>query len=255
MLALGLPLWTHAAEPRHFKLCYNEELASSNTRELAFGMMTRLEAKATFLKFEYVAMPWRRCLKLAESGQFDGVLSGSHSTERALSLAYPRKADGTLDTNKRMYLLGYVLVRRIGTRVEWDGQQFLNLEGPLGAQQGYSIVEHLRQMGLKVDDGAKSAQDTLQKLVLGRVAGVLINPLNASDLDAQLAWRGKIERTGKLVMQKPYFLILSQTFAQQQREHATQLWNLVEQIRLSDDFRALYNRQMEGVQGADRLLP
>ncbi|WP_171014016.1 transporter substrate-binding domain-containing protein [Chitinivorax sp. B] len=241
--------------PAKFSLCYNDELVASNTRELAFGVMARLEARLPSIKFEYNAMPWKRCLKLAETGQLDGVVSGSHSPERAKVLAYPYKPDGSLDASKRMYELGYVLVRKVGSNISYDGQQFVNLNGSLGAQQGYSIVEHLRAQGLTVDDGAKSAQDTLQKLMIGRVAGVLINPLDASDLGMHLAWRGKIERAGKLVMQKPYFLILSQAFAQNHPELAKQLWTLTEQIRQSSDFQSLYGRQMGGLDGAEPPSP
>ncbi|WP_171014015.1 transporter substrate-binding domain-containing protein [Chitinivorax sp. B] len=241
--------------PVKLSLCYNDELVASNTRELHFWMMSRLEAKFPSIKFEYNAMPWKRCLKSTETGQIDGVICGSHSPERAKVLVYPYRLDGSLDASKRMFELGYVLVRKVGTNITYDGQNFVNLNGALGAQQGYSIVEHLRAKGLTVDDSAKSAQDTLQKLVTGRVVGVLINPLDASDLGMHLAWRGKIERTGKLVMQKPYFLVLSQPFVQKYPDLAQQLWNQTEQIRMTPDFQTHYSRHMGGLDGVDNPTP
>ncbi len=251
-LLLGLP---GAGAAQDLRICVNEEMARNDTGRIAEELMAGVRRSLPSLRAQTTPLPWPRCLKLAELGEFDAVLVGSHSPERAKTLAYPLRADGSLDASKRMFNLGFVLVRRTGTPVSWNGERFLNLDGPIGVQRGYSVIEFLRERQLAFDDGITAVQIGLQKLLLGRVAGLLVNPFNLELDELPSELKGKIEVAGPLIQAKPYFLILSRAYAQANPEFARRLWAAVEQARGTPEFKRSYARRLDGLQDGLNLSP
>jgi polar amino acid transport system substrate-binding protein len=238
------------------RVCLNQEMQGRPTGVLSSQLLAIAGRQLPELKFEFTPLPWARCLKMAELGQFDAVLAGSFTPERAKSLTYPLKTDGTLDASKRMFNLGFVLIRRTGSKVSWDGERFTNLNGPLGAQSGYSVVEYLREQKIEVDDGNPTVQGGLRKLLAQRISGMIINPFN---FEAQLRdpeFNDKLEIvTGPLIQQKPYFLILSNQFYTSHAKVAAKLWKTIEITRNSKEFARLYSKQLEELQAGLKLNP
>ncbi|WP_341677774.1 transporter substrate-binding domain-containing protein [Niveibacterium sp. SC-1] len=76
----------------------------------------------------------------------------------------------------------FVVYRRSGGSAQWDGQRFGGLDGgAVGAQAGFSHVERLKQMGMKVDDSARSPGQLLAMLAAGRFDAAVVELGQAAD--------------------------------------------------------------------------
>ncbi|MDM4764643.1 transporter substrate-binding domain-containing protein [Pelomonas sp. SE-A7] len=228
-------------------ICFNQELNDPAAHPVAVELIQAVARRAPELEIRLVPLPWARCLREAALGEHDGALAASHTPERAAGLAFPLQADGQLDDSRRMFALGYWLLRPTGSPLRWDGQQFRGLaeaQQPLGAQRGYSIAEFARQHGAAVDDGSPTAQAMMRKLELGRLSGVLVSQAHAKDLAADPQWAGKLETAGPLLLRKSYFLVYSHGFIAKRGALAERLWSLLAQERESPAFKRLYQHQL-----------
>lgn len=227
------------------RVCTNQESTGTSTMRLAMHLMTQVRIQLPAIIFEYTALPWKRCLSKADQGEFDAVLTASYLPERAKRLIYPYNADGSLNANKRMFNLGMAMIRRVGSRVSWDGEQFVNLEGPAGVQLGYSIGEYLRAHHVEVDDGSPTVVSGLRKLSAGRIGVFVFNPFN---LDAEIndaSYASKLELVANpLVQKKPYFLVFSSQHNTAQPDMPSRIWSAMELARNTGAFKTLYTQQM-----------
>jgi polar amino acid transport system substrate-binding protein len=113
----------------------------------------------------------------------------------------------------------------------------------------------LKDKQVPYDDGNASVQAGLQKLALGRVSGLLVNPFNLGHDEVVLPRGERVEVAGPLILSKPYFLILSRAFQDANPGLARKLWAAVEQARQSAEFRRLYARQLDALQEGLALQP
>jgi polar amino acid transport system substrate-binding protein len=249
--------YSSSTNAMNIQVCLNQEMQSTPTGVLSKQLMALVTRQLPDIQFEFIPLPWARCLKMAEDGKFEAILTGSYTPERDKSLAYPQKADGSLDASKRMFNLGFVLIRRTGSKVNWDGKHFSNLDGPLGAQFGYSIVEYLRkQQNVEVDDGSHTLQAGLKKLLSRRTSGFIVNPFNFERQQWDPEFNGKLEVvTGHMIQKKPYFLILSNQFYANHTDLAVKLWKAIEKSRNSSEFDRLYTKQLDELQTGLNITP
>jgi polar amino acid transport system substrate-binding protein len=210
-------------------------------RGLNFDLLERVAAKLD-VHFDYQSMPWKRCLEQLKDNQVGGAFAVSFSRDRLRIGVFPGGA--TPDASKRMHVDRYVLVRRKGSRVHWDGKSFSNLDGAIGIQLGYSVGDFLRKHNVQVDEGSQRATELIQKLVAGR--------LNAAALgggDAAALMRGpmasRLEVLPVPLIEKPYFLLLSQALVDSNPDLAARIWKTIEEVRSSAAYRKL-ERDSEG---------
>lgn len=229
-----------ADKPASVKLCYESEdtypWVLKDRPGLNIVLLKAVEQKLG-VKLELNAQPWKRCQSELKDGVFDGIFSASFKTDRLEIGVYPMVGDKT-DDSKAMMMDGYTLYRLKGGSAKWDGK-VLTVAGSVGAQPGYSIIDQLKSLGAKVDDGARSADDNLKKLIAGRVDAVALQSLEGENsLNTNTEFSAKIEKVSPPLVNKPYFLMLSKQFAGQHPEFAKELWNTVAQVRESADFKA-----------------
>ncbi|WP_137937862.1 transporter substrate-binding domain-containing protein [Chitinivorax sp. B] len=227
-------------KPATIKLCYEGEdvfpWILKSKKGLNIIMMEQV-AKKSGLKLEMTAVPWKRCLNDLQSGTMDGAFAASYKADRAEFSAYPSK-DGKPDPARRMMFDSYSLYRLKGSSVGWDGSKFQNLSGPIGTQPGYSVIDVLKQAGAQVDDGAKTADDTLRKLVSNRIAAAaLLTPEGDNSIATNSEFTGKLERVPTPLVEKPYFLIFSKPFQAKYPSTANQVWDAVASVRESAEYK------------------
>lgn len=206
---------------------------------LNFALLAMVEQRLG-IRFEYRSMPWKRCLASLQSNLVDGVFSVSYTPERRTLGVYPGVTAGSAlpDVTKRMHTDSYVVLRKKGSQVEWDGKAFHHLYGPVGFQLGYSVGEVLRALKLDVDEGTLRATDVARKLIAGRIAAAAIGGSDAasvmrSPLGAQL------EQLPVPIIEKPYFLVLSHQMLATRPELAQRIWHAVEQARNSAAYKKI----------------
>ncbi len=143
------------------------------------------------------------------------------------------------DASKRLLTDSYSLYRLKGTPVEWDGK-VLKVSGSVGAQSGFSVVDQLKTMGAKVDDGSRSADDNLKKLLVGRfVALALQTEEGDTSIETNAEYKGKIEKIKPVLVEKPYFLIFSKAFTTKNPAHVQEVWDAIGKVRESAEYSNL----------------
>lgn len=194
---------------------------------LAIDLM-RAVGERLRIDLRFVRMPGLRVLSELQDGDLDAALLYSHSTDREAFGAYPMR-DGRPDPARRLATLSYVLYRPVGSRLEWTGERFLNLDGRIGANLNYSIVEDLRNLGAAVVE-VRSTADSFRMLLAGRIAGVADHAVVA---DAYLAAAGLtgIEKARPSLREKAYYLMLSRQYAAAHAERAAAIWEAIGELR------------------------
>lgn len=243
-IALGLTLsavLAHAVDkPASMKLCYENEdtypWVLKSKPGLNIILLNAVEQKLG-VKLEMAAQPWKRCQEEMKTGAFDGIFSASFKTDRLEMGVYPT-AGGKPDETKAMMMDGYTLYRLKGSSAQWDGKT-LTVAGAVGAQPGYSIIDQLKSLGAKVDDGTRPADDNLRKLMAGRVDAVALQSLEGENsLASNPEFMAKIEKVSPPLVSKPYYLMVSKQFFEKYGDFSRELWNTVAQVRDSAEFKA-----------------
>lgn len=252
--SLGAGPAAFAAPPadRMVSLCFErQEVLPWRTLDgggLNFELLGEV-ARRLGVVFDYQSMPWKRCLEQVKANQVDGAFAVSFSRERLALGAYPgvHGDAGRADPDQRMHVDRYVLVRRKGSRVDWDGKHFANVDGRIGFQLGYSVGDFLRAQNVPVDEGSQQADELVQKLLAGRVAAAALGGGDAVRV-MRTPVAQQIEVLPVPLVEKPYYLILSHAFVAQYPEQAARIWKTIEEVRTSPAYRRR-ERELTGSSG------
>ncbi|MDQ5879205.1 MAG: polar amino acid transport system substrate-binding protein [Pseudomonadota bacterium] len=202
---------------------------TKNGSGLSFDLL-ELVAADVRLRFQYRAAPWKRCFFDLKGKVYDGIISVSFKPDRLEFGHYP--GGNKPDTSKAIYVERYVVARRKGTTVNWNGRSFEKLAGMTGAQLGYSVIDDLRRSNVPVDDGARTSSDVLNKLVTERIDAAIMLQGELSFLLAEsAALRDKVEVLPIPFAEKPYYLMLSNQLVQNRPELAARIWSSVARQR------------------------
>jgi polar amino acid transport system substrate-binding protein len=248
----------HASEPAPawtLRLCANAALGEpADNGGAAYELMRRVEALWPGLKLEFTPLPWSRCLHEAGLGRFDGVLSASWTPERATQLVYAKHGD-LVDDSKRLFRLGYVLLRPKASKLAWDGESFtgsgLGAGQAVGAERGYSIVSFARSRHAVVEDRFPHSGALLESLKLGRIGGALLAQEHAATLLSDPVWAQAYEISGPILQSKAYHLPVNQALWQAQPQLVARLWATIEKARQSPGFKLHYSQSLSGGQRKD----
>ena len=206
---------------------------------LNFALLKMVEQRLD-VHFDFQSIPWKRCLAQLKANAVDGAFAVSYKADRRELGEYPGGQE--VDSSKRMHTDTYVVLRRKGSQVAWDGKQFSHLDGAIGFQLGYSVGDVLRAQNLEVDEGSQRADELARKLIAGRLAAAAVGGSDAAGL-----MRGplgaQLEQLPIPIIEKPYFLILSHALVASRPQLAARIWSEVEQARNSPAYRKLAEAQ------------
>lgn len=188
-------------------------------------------------KIETFPLPWKRCQEDLREGKVDGIFAASFKPERLEIGVYPMIGDKP-DAARAMMVDGYSLYRLKGGTVLWDGKK-LTSSGNIGAQPGYSIVDQLKQLGAKVDEGTKTADDNMRKVIAGRLEAAALQTLEGDNsLSTNPEFAAKIEKVTPPLVDKPFFLMLSKQFVAKYGDFSKDIWKGLADVRESSDYKA-----------------
>jgi len=229
-----------ADKPTTVKLCHEDvdvyPWVLKGRPGLNIVHLRAMEAKLG-VKFDLAPMPWKRCQEDMREGNVDGIFAASFKTERMEIGHYPMAGDKP-DPARAMLFDGYSLYRLKGGAVQWDGKK-LTASGSIGAQPGYSIIDQLKQLGAKVDDGTKTADDNLKKLLLGRVDAVALQTLEGDNsLASDPEFAAKVEKLTPPLVDKPFFLMLSKQLVTRYGAFSKEVWKSLAEVRESQEYKA-----------------
>jgi polar amino acid transport system substrate-binding protein len=217
---------------------------AANGTGLNFELLNQVASQLDVV-FDYRSAPWKRCLAQLKANEVDGAFAASFTPERMEVGEYPGGA--LLDVNKYMHTDRFVLLRRKGTRADWDGKVFSNINGAIGYQLGYSVGDFLRAKNMAVDEGTQSPGQLLQKLRAGRLAAAAVGGSDAVRLmNGPVA--AELEVLPVPLIEKHYYLVLSHALLRANPQLANRLWSTIEDVRNS----AAYQKRLHEAEEANR---
>lgn len=208
---------------------------STTLEGLNFEMLKRVESR-TGVKFAYTLLPWKRCLAKLKANEVDGAFSVSFSDERRQYGMF--SVNGGADIKTRMHVSRYFLVRKKGSAADWDGTRFSHVDGKIAFQLGYSVSDMLNELKMPVDESNDSPYNMGRKVLAGRVAAAAM-----FDSDVDVLMNGPLAHQLEVVetplVEKPYYLILSNALVKARPELAEQIWKGVEDVRNGREYKKL----------------
>jgi len=228
-----------AQAAERFELCTSDQGFPPYTRPDGKGSLQNLArdaAKDAGITLGNHGAPRARCIEELRSGYSAGGV-GAYLASREAFLVYPGEA-GQPDRRYRLGATDFVVYRRIGSTVRWDGKRFSSLggSGAIGAQSGFSHAVRLRQMGVKVDESARSAEQLLAMLDAGRFEAAVVETSQATAaLAAQPAL--KLEALPVRFEETDLYLMVSRQTWLQRRELVEALWASIRKRRESQEGR------------------
>lgn len=238
LMALLHCMPAHAAAK--LTLCFeNRDVLPWRNMELEglnFDLLKRIEPKLG-LTLQYQPLPWKRCLAKLRNNEVDGAFSVGYSAERREFGVYPG-GQGVPETQWRMHTARYYLMRKKGNPIDWNGTHFVNADGKIGFQLGYSIGEMLRAQKVQVDESKDSIDSVARKLVTGRLAGAAVFDSEATALMTGPLGQ-QLEMAAIPLTEKPYFLMLSNRLVKADPQLAERIWKAVEEVRNGREYGKL----------------
>jgi polar amino acid transport system substrate-binding protein len=242
LLALSLPLAAPAAAAPpvdNVRLCFEaQDVPPWRTEKgggLNFALLKMVEQRLD-IHFDYQSIPWKRCLAQLKANEVDGAFAVSYKPDRRELGEYP--GGEQVDASKRMHIDRYVVIRKKGAKVDWDGKSFHNLDGAIGFQLGYSVGDVLRAQNVEVDEGSQRADELARKLIAGRLAAAAVGGSDAKNLMRGPLGR-ELEQLPIPIIEKPYFLILSHAMVASKPQLAGRIWRAIEEVRNSAAYKKI----------------
>jgi len=202
----------------------------------------RLEKRLN-IKIHIKRLPWKRCLAEMQKGHVDGLFTASYKEKRKQYGRYP-EMNGKVDPSRRFTSSSYALYRLKGSDVQYDGKNF-QIKGKVGAPLGYSIVDDLKKKGLVVDESPNTLND-FKKLLKGRIKAVAALEMTADYyLMVNQNLNEKIEKVLPLLVEKPYYFMLSHQLYEENKALAEKIWDTIADIRRDPEFQKLLKRYFE----------
>ncbi len=203
--------------------------------------LLRLVAARAGVEFAFERVPWRRGLYLVETNEADGLFHVSFLPERMGAMAYPMRT-GRPDAARAIFVQSYMLYKRAGSPVAWDGATLTGAEGPVGATFGYSVLSDLRRLGVPFEE-AKTMEQSLDKLAGGRISAYAgLEGMADAVLAANPAKYGTLVKMTPPLVSKPYHLVFSRAFYAMHRDLAERIWDAIAEVNASDEFAAIVRR-------------
>jgi polar amino acid transport system substrate-binding protein len=203
---------------------------------LAIDALKSIEKKLN-IKFNFKRESSLRGQKKLQYNKTDMLLFASYKKERETLGVYPTKKNGDIDTDKRTMNLSYFLYTLKDSDLNWDGKNFINLKGKIGATKGYSVVKLLKDKGVEVSENNSNLGDP-KKLIVKRIQGFANQ---GSKIDPYLKNNPQIAKKIKKIeiplKTKPYFILFSYKFYKQNKELSNKIWEELKQLDTLDKFK------------------
>jgi len=231
-ILLGFTL--EIASAKSIKICTDENLWYPFTFEekgQSKGLHVDVVGQAlTKLGFpaKFTPVPWKRCLKQAETGEVDAVVSASYKKKRAVYLHYPPDASTTKKSKWRITQVEYVVVSYMDDQFEYDGN-IKSLPLPVRVPLGYSIIDDIEKEGVAVDT-AKGVFNNMAKLIRDKKGVVICLPQTVGILNQNPRFKNKLKIHNIPIKSKSYFIVFSKegTVSEEDRK---KIWLEVVKIR------------------------
>ncbi|MBB5204560.1 polar amino acid transport system substrate-binding protein [Inhella inkyongensis] len=261
ILLLALAISWPAVQAETLRVCLNDVGHPPWRDSDAQGKAKRSGLDFVFLKLlgersgvriDVDLLPWKRCLADVKSGNQDAILGISYLLEREELGHYPQLS-GQPDPSLAVRFDRYAWYAAADSGIHWDGKILhgVTAETLVGVPSGYSIAVQVKQLGLKVDDAARTSQANLEKLARGRVQ---LAALQAREADQLLAMSPKlaqqVRRLEPLFQDRAYYMLFSRLFVARSQRPLPLWWREVVAVRDSAEYRRAESAALKALEDA-----
>lgn len=183
----------------------------------------------------FAVVPWARCVEGMRAGTYDGALPPTLAF--ANEFAFPLGDDGKPDARKSVGEVTMVVLRRVGSAADWDGTAFTGLASPVMFNKGVlSVREKLARLGVRGDEGARSNDMLIHKLVAGRADLLVMNYQVAVGELALPEFRGKLTILPAPFLSMVSYLAFGQRYLAAHPGYAEAVWNEIARLRATPEW-------------------
>ncbi len=172
--------------------------------------------------------PLKRCIRMAEHNEVDGIISVAYDKQNAPYFEYPPNTPNIRESEWAIMQIDEVLVTPIESDYEFTGK-IRSLPAPVMVAEGESIISYLRQAGLTVEE-SNEARQSLTKLVRDKAGSAVMSSVTAERLFQDETFNGKIKIGSMPLKSESYFLVFSwgSRLSPQERR---KLWDEIANVR------------------------
>lgn len=191
-------------------------------------------SRAVNLSVDVRALPWKRCLESVKAGKIDAIIGASDVPLIRQFAEFP-KVPGTEfpDETRSLGTARIMLVKRVGSDIEWNGRSLSHLKKPVGVAMGTLIMQStVQKLGGNPDDGAVTDDQNMKKLLQHRV-DLMAGYENDLEVLIRKGYAGQVAILPTPLIESHYFLAFSKHFYSNNRILTESIWSRLAELRNS----------------------
>lgn len=204
----------------------------------------RMVADNLGLQLNIKRLPWKLCLQQLEHNLVDGIFPASFKADRLKIGHYPMKK-GKIDSSRKTRNNAYYLYTMKDSRLSWSGSDFTGLTGTIGVPSGWAIVEELKNKGIPIKE-VPIHKNSPDLLILKRLQGfICLEPVFDFYINSNPDRYQDIVKTELPIWEKPYYLMLSRQFVENNPDAAKNIWNAIREIKGTEAFARIVSKYLD----------
>ena len=231
------------ADQAPLRICYEDEDAMpfwTAAERANPGLVVELvqsAAQQADLRLELQRRPWKRCILQLQSGESDGIFAAIWQADRDSWGQFPGRDpehQQAVDRDYRLWQVDYPIITRIGSPLQWNGQQFSGLQYGLSAPLGYIASQRLQALGVQAKINL-SAEKALKLVAAGRLDGYVIERQIGKTHIRTLGLQSDLTMLPMPLFQADWYLPLSHQFTRQHPQQAQRFWQALRDQRMRQE--------------------
>ena len=207
--------------------------------------LIRQAAQEIGVAVELHAAPLTRCREEIRTNVADGFPYAPYTPTLAGFYVYPMRGAAT-DAARAVNNGRSMVFRRVGSKVEWDGQRFSQLATPVLVPFGMVMLQdQLKALDIAIDNSGKTMETNFTKILAGRADVAVGTEYHGRELLAQPQFAGRIEELPVPFTEAPYFLVTSRHFYEANPQLMEKLWDAIGRIRRTPAYQALQRKAFD----------
>jgi polar amino acid transport system substrate-binding protein len=243
LLGCLLLLWGLEAQALALRVCTLDQPFHPFTMPDGSGnaqQLMRLSSKAAGIDFINVFAPRLRCKEMMKAGEVDAMMS-AYLPERRSYGAFPM-AGTDPDETRQLGAMRFLVYQRHNGGVKWNGRKFTGLgDERVGIIVGMAVTQKLRDLGLSIDEGAKTVEQNFEKLAFGRLSAVVALESDAGQL-LDSKFKDRLEVLPKAFDVQPVYLHVNLAFYANNKPAVEQFWKEIRKVRESAAYQQYLKR-------------
>jgi polar amino acid transport system substrate-binding protein len=220
-----------------FKFCYEADtyypFTNDSTSKEKPGILVEIikeASKRSGLNLSIYRSSWKRCMSDLKQGKADVIAAMIWTNERAKWAVFPI-IDSRLDSEKYVWKARYMIHKRKGSGLTWNGVSFNPKKAKISAPEGYVAYNKLKKLNNLPAKNFKATQ-ALQLISKKRLDGFVLEELIGKTLVNKLNLSKTIVSLEKPMFETLWYAPLSSEFVYKNPVKAKTFFSEVKKVRI-----------------------